>query len=222
MIAKRLVLAAAIITAVPLAARGQTPPPAPPARGAMPPTPQQPGHVPTPGIPAPHAAPAMPGHQAVPSFDHLLFPPELVMQYQRELELTPEQRSVITDAVKSLQNQTVDLQWNLQAEQSTLTEMLNRRPINEQGVVAQVNKLLELEANVKRTHLSALVRIKNALTEKQIQQLMQYRRQHTTPYAREFEYLDHDQYFDIVHQYFARDTAYFSVTQQYFNQAHKY
>ncbi len=97
------------------------------------------------------------------------------MQYQRELELSAEQRKAITEAVKALQNQMVDLQWGLQAEQSTLMELLDQRPIREQAAVAQINKLLELEANVKRTHLATLVRIKNTLTDKQVQQLAQLR-----------------------------------------------
>jgi Spy/CpxP family protein refolding chaperone len=189
MIAKRFVLAATIIAALPLTARGQTPPAAAQRHPSAPPPP----------------------HAAMPSFDHLLFPPELVMQHQRALELTAEQRSVITDAVKSLQNQTVDLQWNLQAEQATLADMLDRRPINEQAVVAQVSKLLELEANVKRTHLSALVRIKNALTDKQIQQLTDLRGRNATPHARDefFEYIgrEHEhvdtlyQHLDVAHQH---------------------
>jgi Spy/CpxP family protein refolding chaperone len=113
--------------------------------------------------------------QVVPSFERALFPPELVMQHQRALELTPQQRTAISDAVKALQNQAIDLQWNLQAEQQALLELLEQRPIREPAVLAQMNKLLELEAAVKRTHLTTLVRIKNALTDQQVEQLMRVR-----------------------------------------------
>ena len=179
---KRLALTMAIAAVLPVAAQGQTPPPSRAGQAPPPPITMEPGYAP----------PRAQGqHQVVPSFDKLLFPPELVMQHQRALELTAEQRRVITDAVKTLQNQTVDLQWNLQAEQASLSEMLERQPINEQAAVAQVNKLLELEANVKRTHLGALIRIKNALTEKQIQQLTQLRgRWYEINYDRDFEHFD--------------------------------
>ena len=178
---KRLTLALVIASALPLAAQGQTPPPSRAGSAGPPPMTLEPGYAPR----------AQGQHQVVPSFDKLLFPPELVMQHQRALELTAEQRRVITDAVKTLQNQTVDLQWNLQAEQASLSEMLERQPINEQAAVAQVSKLLELEANVKRTHLGALIRIKNALTEKQIQQLTQLRgRWYDINYDRDFEHFD--------------------------------
>jgi Spy/CpxP family protein refolding chaperone len=113
--------------------------------------------------------------QVVPSFEDKLFPPEFIMQHQRELELSAEQRKVITDAVKLLQNQATDLQWNLEAEQSTLMDLVSQRPIPEPAATAQLNKLLDLESAVKRAHLSALVHIKNALTNKQVMILNQMR-----------------------------------------------
>lgn len=129
-----------------------------------------------------------PAGQVVPSFERTLFPPELVMRHQADLALTAEQRRTITDAVKALQNHTIDLQWNLQAEQATLAQLLEQRPVQEQAAVAQLNKLMELEASVKRAHLSALTRIKNALTDQQVQQLNDLRGR--TPYfeARELLY----------------------------------
>ncbi len=116
------------------------------------------------------------------SFEGVLFPPELVMQHQRALELTSEQRRVITDAVKSLQNQTVEMQWNLQAEQQSLISLLEKRPINEQAAVAQMAKLVDLEDAVKRTHLATLIKIRNTLTDKQIDILNSVRSQrHEVP-----------------------------------------
>ena len=154
---KRFALTIAFAAATPLIVHGQNPPPAAQRMPAPPP----------PGSHSPNV---------VPPFEHTLFPPELVMQHQRALALTAEQRRIITDALKALQNQTVDLQWNLQAEQAALTELLDQRPIQEQAAVAQITKLMDLEAAVKRTHLTALIRIKNALTERQVQQLSELRR----------------------------------------------
>jgi Spy/CpxP family protein refolding chaperone len=114
----------------------------------------------------------------VPPFERTLFSPELVMQHQSELALTPEQRRSITDAVKSLQNHTVDLQWNLQAEQTELARLLEQRPVQEQAAIAQLNKLMDLEASVKRAHLATLTRIKNVLTDRQVQQLTELRGRH--------------------------------------------
>jgi Spy/CpxP family protein refolding chaperone len=120
-------------------------------------------------------APGLSRDQVVPSFEHLLFPPELVMQHQAALKLTPQQRTTISDAVKALQSHSIDVQWELQDEQKKLMDLLGQRPIPEGAVVAQINKLLELESTVKRAHLTALVRIKNALTPQQVEQLTSLR-----------------------------------------------
>jgi Spy/CpxP family protein refolding chaperone len=146
----------------------------PPMRYATTPPRPEPGSV----TPPPSTSPMVEmGMVGAPSFENMLFPPELVMQHQRALELTSDQRRAITDAVKALQNQTVELQWNLQAEQQALVSLLEKRPINEQAAVAQMAKLVDLEDAVKRTHLATLIKIKNALTDKQIEILNSQRRQ---------------------------------------------
>jgi len=108
----------------------------------------------------------------VQSFEDLLFPPELVMQLQRELNLTAAQRTTITDAIKALQSGVVDHQWQLLDEQEKLHQLLGEPTVAEAAVLAQVDRVLDLERNVKRLHLTTLVRIKNALTPEQQKQLM--------------------------------------------------
>jgi Spy/CpxP family protein refolding chaperone len=124
------------------------------------------------GLPAqahvtPH--PSMPKHAA--SFEELLFPPELVMQHQRELALTPQQRTTITEAVKALQAGVVDQQWQIQDEQQKLHELMARPTVEEAAVLAQVDRVLDLERSIKRLHLVMLVRIKNTLTPDQQERL---------------------------------------------------
>lgn len=118
----------------------------------------------TPGQHDPHA-------HAAPPFEESLFPPELVMQHQRELDLTAQQRATITEAVKALQHQVVDLQWELQDEQQKLTELVRQASIQEAAALAQIDRLLDLERQVKKAHLLLLVRIKNTLTPQQQQTL---------------------------------------------------
>lgn len=112
--------------------------------------------------------PAPPGTR---SFEQALFTPEFVMQHQRTIGITADQRRTISDAIRSLQNETVEVQWGIHAEEAALADLLARRPVAEGAAVAQLNKLLELEQRVKRLHLAALVRIKNALTPAQIERL---------------------------------------------------
>jgi Spy/CpxP family protein refolding chaperone len=115
-----------------------------------------------------------PLHGALPpvtSFEQALFAPELVMQRQDALALTADQRKSITETLKTLETETIDLQWKVQAEQAKLIALLEQRPINESAASAQMAKLLDVEAAVKQKHFLSLARIKNTLTDAQVQQL---------------------------------------------------
>src|SRR5438094_8502872 len=81
-----------------------------------------------------------------------LFPPELVMQNQQKLGLKPEQRTAITQAVQELQNKVVELQWRMQEEGQRLGEILQRNTVSESEALAQVDRVLAVERDVKRAH----------------------------------------------------------------------
>lgn len=130
-----------------------------------------------PGRPGPAPQP-----QRSDPMEDALFAPELVMQHQRAIGLTAEQRTAVTDAVKALQAQVVDFQWTMQEEQQKLTELLGQPTVAEATALAQVDRVLEIERQIKRTHLAALIRIKNTLSAEQQQQLRGLRR--SVPLAR--------------------------------------
>ena len=102
-----------------------------------------------------------------PGFAQELFPPELVMQNQQKIGLRPDQRTAITEAVQQLQSKVVELQWRMQEETQRLTELLQHTPVNEAEALAQVDRVLSVEREVKRAHMTMLIRIKNTLTPEQ-------------------------------------------------------
>ncbi|MBI4503554.1 MAG: periplasmic heavy metal sensor [Gemmatimonadetes bacterium] len=114
-------------------------------------------------------APAPPPPQPPPDsgFGMHLFPPELVMQQQRRLGLTAQQREVITAGIKELQGQVIDLQWRMQDEEQRLSALLDRPSVDAVAALAQVDRLLDVERQVKKAHLGLLIKIKNALTAEQ-------------------------------------------------------
>lgn len=116
---------------------------------------QQPRHEPS------HTSPGH-GH-----FEQHLFPPELIMQQQRNIGLTAEQRATITKAVQDLQARVLDFQWKMEDETQKLGERLREPTVDETAVLAQVDRVLGIEREVKRAHLALLVRIKNTLTAEQ-------------------------------------------------------
>ncbi len=102
-----------------------------------------------------------------PGFAAFRFPPELVMQNQRRLGLTPAQRATITEAIKDLQAKVLDLQWKLEEQNQRLADLLRGPAVDSAAALGQVDRILEVEHAVKRAHLALLIRIKNTLTEEQ-------------------------------------------------------
>lgn len=113
------------------------------------------------------AGSAVAAQEPEPEFAKHLFPPELVMQHQQNLRLTPEQRTSITQAIRDLQLKVVDLQWKMQDEAQKLTELVQGARVDEAQTLAQVDRVLGIEREIKRAHMALLVRIKNLLTPEQ-------------------------------------------------------
>jgi Spy/CpxP family protein refolding chaperone len=105
-----------------------------------------------------------------------LFPPELVMQYHDEIALSDTQTKAIKDAIQKAQGRFLDLQWKMQSETGKLAVLLKAKPIDEPAVLAQLDRVLAQEREVKRAQISLLVRIKNVLTDAQQNKLMELRR----------------------------------------------
>jgi len=105
-----------------------------------------------------------------------LFPPELVMQYHQEINLSDAQSRAIRDEIQTAQAKFVDMQWDLQTETEKLVQLLKAHPADENAVLAQVDKVLDRERVIKKTQISLLVRIRNQLTEAQQNKLMELRR----------------------------------------------
>ncbi|MFL6263369.1 MAG: Spy/CpxP family protein refolding chaperone [Thermoanaerobaculia bacterium] len=104
-----------------------------------------------------------------------IFPPELVMKHSQEINLDERQRAAIKEQVQKAQTQATDAQFDLQGESQKLVRLLQARPVDETAVLAQVDKVLALERQVKRTQILLLVRIKNLLTEAQQARLSELR-----------------------------------------------
>lgn len=96
-----------------------------------------------------------------------LFPPELVMQHQQALGITATQRATIIAAIEKTQSRMLEFQWDMQGATQKLAELLNATPVDETAALAQVDRVLSLEREVKRAQLSLVIRIKNALTREQ-------------------------------------------------------
>jgi len=100
-----------------------------------------------------------------------LFPPDLIMAHQQDLKLDEATRKAIVTQVQDFQTAAVKLQWDLKAAGDALAQALDRPAVDEAKALALADKVMALEHDLKRAHLSLLIRLKNALTPQQQAQL---------------------------------------------------
>ena len=110
---------------------------------------------------------SLPAQEPEPEFAKHLFPPELVMQHQQAIRLTADQRTSITQGIRDFQLKVVELQWKMQDEAQKLNELVQGAKVDETQTLAQVDRVLGVEREIKRAHMALLVRIKNTLTAEQ-------------------------------------------------------
>ncbi|OGV42013.1 MAG: hypothetical protein A2X48_19090 [Lentisphaerae bacterium GWF2_49_21] len=101
------------------------------------------------------------------SFNEELFPPESVMQNQQALGLTDEQKKSILEVMKTFSAQFTELQWKQSAEQEIMSELLKQEQVDETKSLAQLDKLMAIENEIKRLNLGNLIKIRNLLTAEQ-------------------------------------------------------
>jgi len=108
-------------------------------------------------------------------FGRNFFPPELVMQHQSEIGLQDSQRAALASAIQQAQGKFTDVQWKLSAEGEKMGRLLQPAQVDETQVLEEVDRILALEREMKRTQISLMVRIKNTLTPAQQAKLTEIR-----------------------------------------------
>jgi Spy/CpxP family protein refolding chaperone len=103
-------------------------------------------------------------------------PPELIMQHQQQIGLTHEQRGVINAEIQKAQSKFTELQWQLASEVEIMASIVKQERLDEGQTLAQLDKILNLEREIKRTHFTLIVRLKNALTAEQQTRLQEIKR----------------------------------------------
>jgi Spy/CpxP family protein refolding chaperone len=107
-----------------------------------------------------------------------MFPPEMIMSHARQLNLTDEQKAFMRSEIQKTTASFQELQWKLQDQMELLHESMKSTSVNEQQALAQLDKVLEIEREIKRLHIGLAVRLKNRLTPEQQEQLHKMRMEH--------------------------------------------
>ena len=103
------------------------------------------------------------------------FAPELVIQHQEAIGLSGDQKDSLKTEIRQAQLKFTELQWKLQDEMEKLVSLVKQNHVDEQQVLAQLDKVLAAEREVKREQVTLLVRIKNKLTPEQQGKLAELR-----------------------------------------------
>jgi Spy/CpxP family protein refolding chaperone len=159
-----IVFAAAFLIATAVAQQQPNQPPQSP----HPPMPGGPGNGPDHPMPPPNPDPLA----------HLMFPPDMILGHARQLNLTDEQKEFMRSEVQKTTTAFQGLQWKLQDQMELLQETMKSTSVNEQQALAQLDKVLDIEREIKRLHIGLAVRLKNRLTPEQQDQLHKMRMEH--------------------------------------------
>jgi len=103
------------------------------------------------------------------------FAPELVIQHQEAIGLNDEQKTFFKTEIRAAQAKFTDLQWKLQDEMEKLVALVKQPRVDEKEALAELERVLAIEREIKRAQVTLLVRIKNKLTPEQQAKLAEIR-----------------------------------------------
>jgi Spy/CpxP family protein refolding chaperone len=106
-------------------------------------------------------------HASGDPFKGAFFPPELVLLARDQIGLSPEQLTAFRDRVEKAQPRSEELRSELERESAALSAMVKQPRVDEAAVIAQLDKVLDVERALKHLHVGLLAALKNILTPEQ-------------------------------------------------------
>jgi len=104
-------------------------------------------------------------------FKGKLFAPNIILENQDALGLSKEQFTAIKTAVVAVQAGVAEHEWDLREAYMKVMADLDEVPVNEEKIMTNVQAALLAENQVKKMQVAMLIRLRNLLTDEQIQYL---------------------------------------------------
>jgi len=117
--------------------------------------------------PADQLGPPRPPQPPMDPLGDVMFPPDLIMGHARELGLTDEQKAFMRGEIQKTTARFLELQWQLQDAMESLHQTMKSNSVDEPQALAQLDKVLDTERQIKHLHFSLGIRLKNQLTAEQ-------------------------------------------------------
>lgn len=100
-------------------------------------------------------------------FAGAFYPPELVLLARDRIALTQGQQDALRARMERTRTRSDELRAKLERETAAMAALVKQERVDEAAVLAQLDKVLEVEREVKHLHIGALVAIRNLLTPEQ-------------------------------------------------------
>jgi hypothetical protein len=102
-------------------------------------------------------------------FKGKLFAPNIILEHQAELNLNKQQFTAIRNAVVEVQGNMAGFEWDLREAYLKLMAELDKAPIDEKRVLEYASAAMLAENEVKKQQMLMLIRLRNLLTDEQIE-----------------------------------------------------
>lgn len=96
-----------------------------------------------------------------------LYPVEMVMKLQGELNITDAQREKLMKASQESQKAYIEEKWALSAAEAKMNELLKMPKVDEVKVMTILEELFKHEQAIKKSRLKLMLIVKNTLTAEQ-------------------------------------------------------
>ncbi len=102
-------------------------------------------------------------------FGGRLLPIEIVMAFRKEIDLTKAQSDRIGALVVELQQGVAGKQWQMQSTYLDLLEALDQPQVDESRALELASRAIDTENEIKIEQMRLLIRLRNLLTDTQVQ-----------------------------------------------------
>ena len=102
-------------------------------------------------------------------FKGKLFAPNIILEHQDELGLSKEQFTAIRAAVVAVQSNVAEHEWDLREAYQQVLADLDESPVDEDKILEGVNLALLAENEVKKRQVALLIKLRNLLTDEQME-----------------------------------------------------
>jgi len=104
-------------------------------------------------------------------FKGKLFAPNIILENQDALDLSKKQFTAIRAAVVEVQGSVAEHEWDLREAYMKVLADLDEEPIDQDKVMQNIEAALLAENKVKQLQVTMLIRLRNLLTDEQVQYL---------------------------------------------------